>query len=99
MSFSGVALTCVAAICATAGLVFVLYRQQQQKKRFSTMRFSSGGSTPQFGYVPAPGQAVVRTEFGVGYVNQEFKDDEAEMKEIRTVQGWPPVKHDQDVQE
>ena len=99
MSFSGVALTCVAPICATAGLVFVLYRQQKQKKRFSTMRFSSGGSTPQVGYVPAPGQAVVRTEFGVGYVNQEFKDDEAEMKEIRTVQGWPPVKQDQDVQE
>ena len=99
MTFSGVALTCVVAICATAGLVFALYRQQQQKKRFSAMRFSRDGSTPKVGYIPAPKQAVVRTEFGVGYVNQEFKDEEEEMKEIRTVQGWPPVKQDQDVQE
>jgi hypothetical protein len=42
---------------------------------------------------------VVRTEFGVGYVNQEFKDDEAEMREIQTGQGWPTVKQDQIVQE
>ena len=79
----------MAAVCATAGLVLALYRQQQQKKRFSAMRFSRDGSTPQVGYMPAPKQVVVRTEFGVGYVNQEFNDDETEMKEIRTVQEWP----------
>ena len=84
----------MAAVCATAGLVLALYRQQQQKKRFSDMRFSRDGSTPQVGYVPAPKQVVVRTEFGVGYVNQEFNDDETEMKEIRTVQGWPPVQQE-----
>ena len=84
----------MAAVCATAGLVLALYRKQQQKKRFSAMRFSRDGSTPQVGYVRAPKQAVFRTEFGVGYINQEFKDDEEEMKEIRTVQGWPPVQQE-----
>ena len=59
------------------------------------MRFASGGFTPQVGYMPAPKQGVVRTSFGVGYFNQEFKDDEAEMKEIRSVQGWPPVTKDE----
>ena len=88
-------MTCVMAVCATAGLVFVLYRQQQKKRRFSAMSFSRGGSTPQAGYVPAPSQAVVRSEFGMGYVNQEFQDDEAEMKEIRSVQGWPPVEQEE----
>ena len=87
-------MTCVMAVCATAGLVFVLYRQKQKKRRFSAMRFSRGGSTPQAGYVQAPSQTVVRTEFGVGYVNQEFQDDEAEMKEIRSIQGWPPVEQE-----
>ena len=84
----------MATVCATAGLVLALYRQQQQKKRFSAMRFSRDGSSSQAGYLPAPKQVVVRTEFGVGYVDQEFKDDETEMKEIRTVQGWPPVQQD-----
>ena len=87
-------MTCVMAVCATAGLVFVLYRQQQKKRRFSAMRFSRGGSTPQAGYVPAPSQAVDRSEFRVDYVNQAFKDDEAEMKEIRSVQGWPQVEQE-----
>ena len=83
------------AIIATAGLLFVLHRQQQKKKRISAMRFAVGGSTPQVGYMPAPKQGVVRTEFGVGYFNQEFKDEEAEMKEIRSVQGWPPINEEE----
>jgi len=91
---AGVVVTCVMAIIATAALVFTLHRQQQNKRRLSAMRFASGGSTPQVGYMPAPKQGVVRTSFGVGYFNQEFKDEEAEMKEIRSVQGWPPVTKD-----
>ena len=91
MIFSGVVVTCVLAIIATSALVFTLHRQQQNKRRMSAMRFASGGSTPQVGYMPAPKQGVVRTSFGVGYFNQEFQDEEAEMKEIRSVQGWPPA--------
>ena len=58
------------------------------------MRFSRDGSTPQVGYVPASKQVGVRTEFGVGIVNEEFKDEEAEMKEIKTVRGWPPAEQE-----
>ena len=57
------------------------------------MRFSriSSASTLDSGYQPAPKQVVVRTEFGVGHVNTEYEEDETEMREIRKVQGWPPI--------
>ena len=59
------------------------------------MRFSRDGSTPQVGYVPADKQIVVRTQFGMGWVNQGMEEEEeAEMKEIKTVHGWPPAQQE-----
>ena len=73
-----VSLFCLTAVTATALLVLSLYRQQQRARGRDRYRLA--------------GRMVgVTTQWGVGYLNQEFKQDEAEMTEIRSIQPWPPA--------
>ena len=69
---------CVSSVLATAVLVFSLYRQQQRAR--GRDKYSLTGR-----------MVGVVTQWGVGYVNQDFKHDEEEMTEIRSIQPWPPA--------
>ena len=69
---------CLGSVVFTALLVFSLYRQQLRSRGRNH-------------YSLADRMVGVATQWGVGYINSEYKQDEAEMTEIRNVQLWPPA--------
>ena len=69
---------CLGSVVFTALLVFSLYRQQLKSRGRNH-------------YSLADRMVGVATQWGVGYINSEYKQDEAEMTEIRNVQLWPPA--------
>ena len=73
-----VTVLCLGSVVFTALLVFSLYRQQ--------LRWRGRNH-----YSPTDRMVGVTTQWGVGYINPEYKHDEAEMTEIRNVQLWPPA--------
>lgn len=73
---------CLGSVVFTALLVLSLYRQQ--------LRWRGRNH-----YSPSDRMVGVATQWGVGYINSEYKHDEAEMTEIRNVQPWPPASDQQ----
>ena len=69
---------CLGSVVFTALLVFSLYRQQLRSRGRNN-------------YSLTDRMVGVATHWGVGYINSQYKDDEAEMTEIRNVQLWPPA--------
>ena len=69
---------CLGSVVFTALLVFSLYRQQLRSRGRNH-------------YSLTDRMVGVATQWGVGYINSEYKHDEAEMTEIRNVQPWPPA--------
>ena len=68
---------CLGSVVFTALLVLSLYRQQAQSRGRNQYSLSDR-------------MVGVATQWGVGYINSDYKHDEAEMTEIRNVQLWPP---------